>query len=118
MPSRTLLTLWFFAGVALISGTAQAQTSGQVEMPAKPSSAAKDQKPVLPARDDSKEAFVVERYYTRMSAEADGTGTREMRAEVKILAEAGVKTFAVLNFIYTSANEVVDIDYVRVRKPD
>jgi hypothetical protein len=69
MPSRTLLTLWFFVGFALISGTARAQASGQVEMPAKPSSAAKDQKPVLPARDDSKEAFVVERYYTRMSAE-------------------------------------------------
>ncbi len=29
-----------------------------------------------------------------------------------------MKTFAVLNFTYTSANEVVDIDYVRVRKPD
>ena len=35
-----------------------------------------------------------------------------------MLAEAGVKAFAVLNFTYTSANEVVDIDYVRVRKAD
>ena len=38
--------------------------------------------------------------------------------EVRVLAEAGVKAFAVLNFIYTSANEVVDVDFVRVRKPD
>jgi len=43
---------------------------------------------------------------------------REVAAEVKILADAGVKAFAVLSFTYKSANEVVDIDYVRVRKPD
>jgi tetratricopeptide (TPR) repeat protein/transglutaminase-like putative cysteine protease len=74
------------------------------------------QKQVLP--DFSKEAFVVERLYTRVQAENDGTGTREVTAEVRVLADAGVKAFAVLNFTYTSDNEVVEIDYVRVRKPD
>ena len=43
---------------------------------------------------------------------------REHSAEIKIVADAGVKDFAVLNFTYTSANEAVDVDYVRVRKPD
>ena len=68
--------------------------------------------------DFSKEAYVIERLYSRIEAESDGTGTRERSAEIKVLAEAGVKAFAVLNFPYTSDNEVVDVDYVRVRRPD
>jgi tetratricopeptide (TPR) repeat protein/transglutaminase-like putative cysteine protease len=71
-----------------------------------------------PAQDYSKEAYVIEKLQTRVTAEADGGGNRELTAEVKVLAEAGVKAFAVLNFTYSSANEVVDVDYVRVHKPD
>jgi len=71
-----------------------------------------------PASNVSREAYVIERVYTRISGENDGTGTRESEAEIRMLADAGVKAFAVLNFTYTSANEVVEIDYVRVRKPD
>ena len=78
--------------------------------------AGEKQNPAAP--DFSKEAFVIERISSRFVSEADGTGTREVSAEVKMLADAGVKAFAVLNFTYTSANEAVDIDYVRVRKPD
>ena len=70
------------------------------------------------APDFSKEAYVIEHVTTRVRAENDGTGTREVSAAIKIIADAGVKTFAVLSFVYTSANEVVEIDYVRVRKPD
>lgn len=69
-------------------------------------------------QDFSKEAYVIERYYSRIQMENDGTGTREQTARVKMLADAGVKSFAVLNFVYTSSNEVVDVDYVRVQKPD
>jgi tetratricopeptide (TPR) repeat protein/transglutaminase-like putative cysteine protease len=71
-----------------------------------------------PPQDYSKEAYVIEKLQTRITEEVDGIGARELTAEVKMLAEAGVKAFAVLNFTYTSANEVVDVDYVRVRKPD
>ena len=74
--------------------------------------------PASTPQDFSKEAYTIERISTRVTAENDGTGTREASAEVKVLADAGVKAFAVLNFLYTSANEVVEIDYVRVRKPD
>jgi transglutaminase-like putative cysteine protease/tetratricopeptide (TPR) repeat protein len=70
------------------------------------------------APDFSKEAYTIELLSNRISVENDGTGAKEVTAGVKILADAGVKAFAVLNFIYTSANEVVEIDYVRVRKPD
>jgi len=69
-------------------------------------------------QDYSKEAYVIEQMRTLVTEEADGRGTRERTAEIKILADAGVKAFAVLNFTYTSANETVEIDYVRVRKPD
>jgi tetratricopeptide (TPR) repeat protein len=76
------------------------------------------EKPPSSPRDYSSEAYVIEKLHTRITEEADGGGTRELTAEVKMLAEAGVKAFAVLSFTYTSANEVVDVDYVRVRKPD
>jgi hypothetical protein len=109
MPLKTLLTLFLLAGISPLPAIAQA--------PSQPAPV-KDEKPATTVHDYSKEAFVIERYSTRISAEADGTGTRETTAEVKVLADAGVKAFAVLNFTYTSANEVVDIDYVRVRKPD
>ena len=77
-----------------------------------------DIKPPDTSPDFSKEAYTIERLTSRITVEGDGTGSREVTAEVKILADAGVKTFAVLNFSYTSASETVDIDYVRVRKPD
>ncbi len=102
MPSKTLFTFFLLAGIAAPPGVAQV----------------KDANPVPAPQDYSKEAFVIERYSTRIVEEEDGSGVRELTAEVKMLADAGVKAFAVLNFTYTSANEVVDIDYVRVRKPD
>lgn len=84
-----------------------------------PDSSKKDSsKPDSSRPDFSKEAFTIERLSTRITAESDGTGTREVIAEVKVLADAGVKAFGVLSFTYTSANEAVEFDYVRVRKPD
>ena len=62
------------------------------------------QKQVPP--DFSKEAYVVEHLSNVLREENDGTGTRETKAEIKVLAEAGVKAFAVLNFTYSSANEI------------
>ena len=76
------------------------------------------EKPSPAATDFSKEAFVIERLATKVTAENDGTGAREVSAQIKLIADAGVKAFAVLSFTYTSENEAVDIDYVRVRKPD
>ncbi len=76
------------------------------------------QKAASAAPDFTKDAYVIERLSSRITAERDGTGMRETVAEVKMLAEAGVKAFAVINFTYNSSNEVVDLDYVRVRKPD
>ncbi len=72
---------------------------------------------VQPA-DYSKEALVWDKLYTRIREEADGTGTRETTARVRILADAGVKEMAVLTFTYTAMNEQMEIVSVRVLKPD
>jgi tetratricopeptide (TPR) repeat protein/transglutaminase-like putative cysteine protease len=86
--------------------------------PAQTKTGEKTAAPDSSKQDYSKEAFVIERLDTKVAEQEDGTGVREVAAEVKILAEAGVKAFAVLSFTYTSANEAVEFDYVRVRKPD
>ena len=62
------------------------------------------------------EAFVVEQLKTSFRFEKDGTGQREMSLRAKIQSEAGVEGFGQLVFPYTSTNEKLEIDYVRVHK--
>jgi hypothetical protein len=80
----------------------------QAQEPAKP-----DTKP-----DYSKEAFVIEQTSTRIAFENDGTGTRESSARIRIQSDAGVQRYGLLPFSYQNSIETVEIDYVRVRKPD
>ena len=68
--------------------------------------------------DYSAEAFVVEQDSTRVIFENDGTSNRESTAQVRIQSDAGVQRFGVLTFSYQNSTETIDIDYVRVRKPD
>jgi hypothetical protein len=68
--------------------------------------------------DYSKEALVFDKMVTHIREEADGTGTRQTTARIRILADAGVKEMAVLQFTYTATDEQLDIAYVRVVKPD
>jgi len=68
--------------------------------------------------DYSKEALVFDKMYTRIREESDGTGTHQTTARIRILADAGVKEMAVLEFTYTASDQQVDIAYVRVIKPD
>jgi tetratricopeptide (TPR) repeat protein/transglutaminase-like putative cysteine protease len=107
------ITLTQIQGAQTVQPTSPGQTTS-AQQPSKDISA----KPDSSRPDFSKEAFTIERTFTRITAESDGTGTREVTAEVKMLADAGVKAFGVINFTYTSANETVEFDYVRVRKPD
>jgi tetratricopeptide (TPR) repeat protein len=100
MQQRALVLL-FFLFVAVITSPAQSTSDKS-----------------LPAPDFSKEAFVVEHLATAITVAEDGSSTRQVDARVHILADAGVKAFAVINFTYTSSNQVVDVDYVRVRKHD
>jgi tetratricopeptide (TPR) repeat protein/transglutaminase-like putative cysteine protease len=91
----------FAAFVLLLSSFAAAQTT-----------------PPRQASDYSKEALVIEHHITRATFQADGNSVRETSAVLRLQAEAAVQSLAVLRFQYSSSYETVDIDYVRVRKPD
>ena len=66
--------------------------------------------------DYSKEAFIIQQVRTVASFENDGTSSRSVTSEVRVQSEAGVQQWGVLTVGYSSANEQVEIGYVRVRK--
>jgi tetratricopeptide (TPR) repeat protein len=74
--------------------------------------------PVAAKRDYSNEAFVIEQDFTRVAFENDGTSTRESTGRIRIQSDAGRQRYGVLSFAYQNSTESIDIDYVRVNKPD
>jgi tetratricopeptide (TPR) repeat protein len=139
---RDLLVGLLLAGVlGLTASSQQSQPPASSSAPAaKGSSAAKTQKPAKasppdapnPAEGDklkpkdgedkthdySQEAFVIEKMYSRYRFEADGTGRKETIARIRVQSEAGVQQWGQLQLGYNSANEKVEIGYVRVLKAD
>src|SRR5215469_1829624 len=71
-----------------------------------------------PARDFSKEAFVIERSSDRVKFENDGTYAREMSVRIKIQSDAGIQQYSVVKFGFQNSVESFIVDYVRVVKPD
>ena len=90
------------------------------QAPAKPS----EQKPVVatvPAAaepDYSKEPFVIESMHYRVRFENDGTGRQVATLRIRVVSEAGVQQLGQLVLSYNSANQKMEIGYVRVRKAD
>ena len=84
--------------------------------PQNPAASAPTAKPSAP--DYSQEPVVVEQYITSVRFENDGTGERDVTARFRIQSDAGVRLLGQLAFGYSSANEQMDVRYVRVRKPD
>jgi tetratricopeptide (TPR) repeat protein len=70
------------------------------------------------AVDHSQESYVVEKLRNSFRFESDGTGRREIYARIKVQSEAGVEQWGQLVMGYNSANERVEIPYVRVLKLD
>ncbi|HEY7616632.1 MAG TPA: DUF3857 and transglutaminase domain-containing protein, partial [Terriglobales bacterium] len=68
--------------------------------------------------DYSQESFVVEQVRTSYRFESDGTGRKEILARVKVQSEAGVQQWGQVVVGYNSANERIEIPYVRVHKAD
>jgi tetratricopeptide (TPR) repeat protein len=68
--------------------------------------------------DHSQESFVIEKLRTSFRFENDGTGRREIYARIKVQSEAGVEQWGTLVWGYNSANERVEVPYVRVLKAD
>ena len=87
--------------------------------PAPPrNSAASAPAPKQSTPDYSQEPFVIEQYNTSVRNENDGTGERDVTARILVQSDAGVQQLGQLVFGYSSANEQMDVRYVRVRKPD
>src|SRR6266481_6171525 len=68
--------------------------------------------------DHSQESYVVEKLRNSFRFESDGTGRREIYARIKVQSEAGVEQWGQLVMGYNSANERVEIPFVRVLKSD
>ena len=70
------------------------------------------------APDTSQEAFVFVHQSEIVRFDNDGSGVRERTAAIHIQSQAGVQAFGQLVFGYSTANEDLKIDYVRVRTAD
>jgi len=70
------------------------------------------------AHDYTQESFVIEQMHSRYRFESDGTGRKELIARIRVQSEAGVQQWGQLQVGYNSANEKVEIPYVRVLKQD
>jgi tetratricopeptide (TPR) repeat protein len=70
------------------------------------------------ATDPTQQAVIVEKQITKIAYQADGSNIREVALAAHVQSQAGVQQLAVLAFPYTSYNETVEFDYMRVRKPD
>jgi tetratricopeptide (TPR) repeat protein/transglutaminase-like putative cysteine protease len=97
------------------SAPAKAKKGAKVSEITVPDPAAK---PDEPKHDYSQEAFVVEQYRSRYRFESDGTGRKETVARIRVQSEAGVQQWGQIQVGYNSANERVEIAYVRVVKAD
>ena len=75
-------------------------------------------KPGDKSHDYSQEAFVIEQMHSRYRFETDGTGRKEVIARIRVQSEAGVQQWGQIPVGYNSANERVEIPYVRVLKED
>jgi len=74
--------------------------------------------PPKPGVNQADEAAILERILNRVRFENDGTEVSETEAVMLIQSQAGVEEFGQLIFGYSSATENLDVEYVRVRKPD
>src|SRR5216684_6625419 len=121
-----LIALALTAPVVLPAQTGQTPSSSSVPAKAKKGAKVNDVKPADPAdskkevpkRDYSQEGFVVEQYRSTYRFESDGTGRRETIARIRVQSEAGVQQWGQIQIGYNSANERVEIPYVRVLKED
>jgi tetratricopeptide (TPR) repeat protein len=114
MPSpRNAQIIALVLSLSLLTSLQSARAQTSKDKPAAPPSEAAKQKP-----DYSQEAVVVEQVITAYRFERDGTGQHELTLRVKVQSDAGVERFGQLIFGYSSANEKLDMGFVRVRKTD
>ena len=123
MPRRSnlpLISLFLFICL-LLSNSARltrAQALPGVPAPPKPAAPAQTTPAAEKEIDYSQEAVVIQQFKLLYRFEKDGTGLRELSMRVKVQSDAGLERFGQLIFPYSSANENLEVDFVRVRKAD
>jgi tetratricopeptide (TPR) repeat protein len=110
-PHNILLTILFSLSISF--GFIQAQPAQPKQETVKTTVATVQQ-----SDDYSQEALVIEQLKVRYQFEKDGTGQHELSLRVRVQTEGALQRFGQLAFSYVSANENLEIDYVRVKKPD
>lgn len=70
------------------------------------------------AADYSQQAFVIEKYLTKIRFENNGTSEREQITRIRIQTQAGVQAFGELHFPYNAANDKIEVTSVKVTKPN
>src|SRR5256885_13457011 len=88
------------------------QQETKVQTPLAPPAAAEK------AADYSQQAFVIEKYLTKIRFENDGTSQREQITRIRVQTQAGVQAFGQLHFPYNGANDKIEIVSVKVTKPN
>lgn len=111
---RNAQILALLVSVSFLFGPAFATAQTTAPKTQSPAKAAEPEK----KRDYSNEAVVIEQLSTVYRFERDGTGQRELNFRAKVQSDAGVERFGQLVFGYTSGNEKLEMDFVRVRKAD
>src|ERR1700754_4480141 len=107
---RCTLVFAFLAGFSLL---------GAAQTPAPPPPPEKSaDKPTDKPADYSQEGYVIEKFQTKYRFESDGTGKRELYVRIRVQSEAGVEQWGQVVLGYNSANERLEIPYVRVIKAD
>ena len=100
----------------LLSASLTAQQ--QQTSPAAPANPPQSSTPAAAKSDFPQEPFVIEKYALTARFENDGTAERSLRSRIKVQSDAGVQQLGDLIFGYNSANEKIDVHFVRVLKPD
>jgi tetratricopeptide (TPR) repeat protein len=105
-----------------VPGSTQPGSASQIPNAPTPATAAEKAadaaNTVAKTPDYAQESFVIEQMHSRYRFEADGTGRKEITARIRVQSEAGVQQWGQLQEGYNSANERVEIPYVRVLKED
>jgi tetratricopeptide (TPR) repeat protein/transglutaminase-like putative cysteine protease len=105
-------------GTPALPASGQSQTSERKTSETPVEKSAAFSKLEAKTRDYATESFVIERLHTTYRFENDGTGRKESVARIRVQSEAGVQQWGQIQEGYNSANERVEIPYVRVLKAD
>jgi tetratricopeptide (TPR) repeat protein len=111
---------WILVLVVVLSSALGAFAQALVPTSARPPSAASGQNsaPASQPPDYSKEPFIIERAFSKVSFQSDGRSLQETTIRVHVQSQAGLQNYGVLHLAFASATSNIEIGYVRVTKPD